>query len=244
MNPLSWFLVFLVVGLVLYLSLRWRCAGNLRKELMECTTHRQAGLISSWADEKGFLELASDAKNKEQELYTDFLQKRKEQFEIDLEEASESEEKLLRLFEAEKYCPHPDPFHDSYSHKRIREKLRPFTEKRINEAISTNDLLFLRGARYYLKQFFFNNGFDRIDETLEDVFFRKTKQLACKEALASESVHDTCFQFSTSDKVINALIVMKREAIALKSQRTSFDLGGLYQGVDAALIKAYEVCTV
>lgn len=237
-----WLLVLVGAVFVVFLARRWQLARRLRKQLLECTTYMQANLICYRADNQGFHGISAEAGAMEQQLFTEFLSGREEQFKKDLEKAFGSEEKLFAVLNDRKYSDHVDPHFSSHVGKMVREQLRPFTEKRILEATSIEDLLSLTGNVSYLRNMFIGvlGGFNRIHETLESHYLQKAKRLVCKEAIASKSPLDLCFKVKTGDKFIDALIAIKKETIILSSWDPPFDLGVSLKEVDSALEKALE----
>lgn len=240
-----WLLILVLVAVVVVaiFARRVQLAMRLRKQLKECATYKEAGLIVDYAYMSGFAILRSEAKSKEQRLYTEFLRIRDEQFQKDLDNAVGSEEKLLALIKDGQYSEHIDPHFNSYVGRMVREQLRPFTEKRILEATSIEGLLSLTGEMRYLRNMYIGvrGGFNRVDEGLADLYLKKCGQLVCLEAIASKSSHDLCFKVKTGDNFVDAIVSIKKEIIVLTSQQdTPVYVGGLSTEVGAVLETALE----
>lgn len=122
-------------------------------------------------------------------------------------------------------------------YEQVVEALRPFTEKRIKEAQTLEDLTLLAGVKKYLGTIF-SNGDSRIISSLESLYVAKLKSLTLRDALSTKSAKSLCFLVETGDKIVDALVATKKNILDLP--REVYSRNALLKGIDAALQEAAE----
>jgi len=158
----------------------------------------------------------------------------------EIAEAKEDEAKLELLLR--EYYPRFASGH-ARLYVEVVEALRPFTQKRIHNAQTLEDLIVLYGVNMYLGVVLFN-GSNKVDDSLEDIYLAKVKKLVLRDALSAcktGNAKDLCFQCETEDNDVDALVAMKKQLLTMSPQFNSFWSGGsLRKEIDYALKQFLE----
>lgn len=120
----------------------------------------------------------------------------------------------------------------------IKKALHSFTGKRICEAVTLEDLIYLDGGKKYLGHLFFADS-SRVDDSLKNLYSLTLNKFVLRDALAAsdvKNVNDLCFQYTTGDHSIDVLVAMKRASLGLSTQINSiFPMEVLRKEIDFAL---------
>lgn len=204
-----------------------------RTRINESTSEREVGeLILKFSSLGHFQDLWLAARSKYDTLKFARVEK-----EISDALAANNEQALVELLHM---CSTQYDSGNANLYDKVVKALRPFTERRIKEAQTLEDLIFLGGFKKYLNTFF-AKGVSRLDISLEDLYVAKSKLLVLRDALSAQSERDRnsiCFKAKTGNNVVDALLAVKKNILSLPQEVCSRN--ALLKEVDAALQEAAE----